>query len=72
MAKQLGSVILFITGDENGCNSARFEYQVTHTDDSSLVKYASLEVSAPVFTVDTVEDFFDGYVSTIKSNESIA
>lgn len=71
MAKQLGQVKLFVTGDENGPTSAHLEYTVTHSDDASLVKYGYLVVDTPVFTVDDVDTFFDGYVTTIKSNEGI-
>ena len=72
MAKQLGQVRLLITGDEDGATVARFEYVVTHSDDASLTKYAALDVDTPVFSVGDVNEFFDGYVDTIKSNEGIA
>jgi hypothetical protein len=72
MAKQLGEVRLLVFGDENGPNTARFEYVVTHSDDSSLTKHAALSVDTPVFDVDTINDFYDGYVDVIKTNEGIS
>ena len=71
MAKELGEVRLLVFGDGDGASTARFEYTVTHSDDASLIKHAALEVDTPVFTVDSVGDFFDGYVETIKTNEGI-
>jgi len=72
MAKQLGPIKLIIIGTGDGPDSARFEYTVTHTDDTSLCKYAALVVDTPVFTAETLDDFYDGYVSVIESNESIS
>jgi len=72
MAKQLGEVRMLVFGDGDGPSSVRFEYVVTHTDDSSLLKHAALAVTAPVFDVDDIETFFDGYVATIKTNEGIS
>lgn len=71
MAKQLSQVKLIIVGDGNGPQTARFEYSVTHSDDTSLSKYAALTVNVPAFDLNTVQDFYDGYVLTIKENESI-
>ena len=72
MAKELGEVRLLVFGDGDGATTARFEYIVTHSDDASLIKHAALEVVAPVFTVDTIDEFFDGYVAAIKTTEGIA
>jgi len=71
MAKQLESVRLVILGDENGANSAKFVYRVCDDGDPALAKTVHLNVDTPVFT-DTVDDFFDGYVTAIKSIEGIS
>jgi len=71
MAKQLGEISLVIIGDEDGASTAKFRYRVSHTDDASLSKYGVLDVEAPVFSVDTIDDFFDGYVDAIKTIEGI-
>jgi hypothetical protein len=71
MAKQLGEVRMLVFGDGSGPTRVRFEYCVSSTDDPSLIKYAGLDVDSPVFNLDTIGTFFDGYVSVIKTNESI-
>jgi len=72
MAKELGEVRLLVFGDGDGATTARFEYIVSHSDDASLIKHAALDVDTPVFSVDSIDEFFDGYIDAIKTTEGIA
>lgn len=71
MAKQLDTVILCVSGDGDGPTHAVFKYIVSDTGDPALSKNVQYIVDTPMFDVDTVGEFFDGYVSVFKTNEGI-
>lgn len=71
MAKQLDFVRLLIEGDATGPSTAKFVYKVYEDTDATLSKVVHQILEVPDFT-DSVENFFDGYVATIKANEGIA
>jgi hypothetical protein len=72
MAKQLGEVRMITTGDETGPTKIKFEYFVSSTDDSSLIKRVSIDADIADFDVDTIKDFFDSYIVIIKAKENIS
>lgn len=74
MPKHLTSIRLIINGDGYGPDpdGAAFEYIVCDVDDSQMRKNGRFIVANPNFTVDTIDEFFDGYISVIKSNEGIS
>ena len=71
MVKHIDLVKLLVEGDGYGANTARFTYRVCDVDDNALRKVVNLEVAGPQFG-DTVDEFFDGYVAVMKSNEGIS
>lgn len=72
MAKQMDEVRLLVTGDENGATQAKFVYTVCDDGDLSMKKVVHYNVDTPVFSIDTVADFFDGYVDVFKADEGIS
>lgn len=72
MAKQIDLIKLLVEGDTNGASTAKFTYRVCDTDDSNMRKMVHYTVNSPVFSADTIDEFFDGYVSVFETNEGIS